>query len=209
VAGELPEPDASALRAQITRDPVASLALAQAEELEAELRAEPLLPVPLSLVGRILAAGTAWGEPPRRIRPEVLLFRVAACALVAFLAWIAFSGSPPELGDMTPDARLVASIPGDTLREAVPSAWTTGGGLLPEAPLSGGTRSMREALGSPDPQWDADPLVTAMLLAGGSLLFLLGLAFVIRQHLTPARSGTSSSGASASGISISGEEVSP
>ena len=72
-AGELPPDEAEALRARAATDPSAEAARREAQAVEDALRAEPLLPLPLHLVGRVLAA-TAQ---PARIAPRVLLVRVS------------------------------------------------------------------------------------------------------------------------------------
>jgi len=179
--GELDAQKAAALRARLEADPGLRAAFDDIETLEGRLQAEPLLPLPHFLVPRILAATTtatttattAGAREPAHVRPHILLARVAACALIAFASWLAFSGEMPPPVDAGTPGRLVAALPVPALGAALPVSLQT------EA----------ASVWAPHVANSESPSVvgTVMLSVVGLLLLVLGLAFARFSHLMATR----------------------
>jgi len=172
-AGELGADAAAALRAHLAADPGAAARFEEARTVERLLRAEPLLPLPLSLVGRILTT-TVPGWAPRRARPHVVLARVAACVLVTLASWVALAGELPAMADMvTPHARLVASLEDVAVFE---------GDGLPRPPAVGHVFDASQRAAD-----ESDPAETLALTLIGLLLLAGGTAYVLLSHQAAAR----------------------
>lgn len=167
-AEELPAPEAARLRARIARDPGLGAAYRKAEVLEERLRAEPLLPLPLFLLPRIMATVTGFSREPAHVRPHVLLGRVAACALLAFASWLAFFGEMPGLREADVPGHLMASLPMPAWKAALPRSLQTDASSVLSAPLP----------------HDETPsgVVTLMLSVVGLLLLVLGLVLARSNH---------------------------
>ena len=114
-AGELDAETAHALEARLAQEPRLAALYDEARRVERMLREEPLLPLPLQLVSRILES-----TAPPRARPVVMLARVAALVLIFFASWLAFSGDVPAMADVAPHPRLVASLERTPLPAAFP-----------------------------------------------------------------------------------------
>lgn len=170
-AGELSSPEAARWQARMAQDSRLRAAYEEFKDLEERLRAEPLLPLPRFLVPRILAAttaGTPIAREPAHVRPHVLLARVAACALIAFASWLAFSGEVPTWMNPHAPSHLVARLPAPAIGEVLPSSLRTDVASLWIAPdLSGESPSL---------------VGTLMLSVVGLLLLVFGLVFAISSH---------------------------
>ncbi|MDJ0521806.1 MAG: hypothetical protein QNJ90_06995 [Planctomycetota bacterium] len=76
-------------------------------ELEALLREQTLLPLPLALVGRILDEVL----PVEPVRPWALVGRAAAAIVVFCASWLALSGDVPAFADVAPETHVAAALP--------------------------------------------------------------------------------------------------
>lgn len=169
-AGELDASESAAWQARLAEDPALRADFEQIQALDRRLSAEPLLPLPAFLVPRILGASTQIPRAPIRVRPHILLARVAASALIAFASWLAFSGEMPALMDAGAPGRLVASLSSPAFGEALPLSLS----LQTDA---------RCVLMAPVPEGASPSLVgTLMLSVVGLLLLVLGLAFARSGH---------------------------
>ncbi|MFV1957940.1 MAG: hypothetical protein ACC662_00870, partial [Planctomycetota bacterium] len=101
-------------------------------ELEARLRAEPLLPLPPAFVER-----TIQGLPPRvgRARRLAALARFAAAVLLAFGAWFAATGGLPRAAAAAAPPALDRVL--EPARDLLPAALTASGGWTTGAPVAG------------------------------------------------------------------------
>lgn len=120
-AGELDASRAAALRSRALANPALADRVAEAEKLEASLRQEELLPVPLAMLADVLERVRAEPAPSWSLRPEhpavralsqtQRALRVAAALLLAAVGlWVTIGGFEP-----------VAATAG-TIAAATPSA---------------------------------------------------------------------------------------
>jgi hypothetical protein len=168
------------------------------ERLEATLRAEGLLPVPLPLFGHVLARVRA--EPPtsweraargevdsqgRAVRAGLELPRwaraAAAAALVAVGAWLAVAG-------VEPTAAAAATV-GPALADSTPFALAAAPRALADASVVARSPAAladdaRVALGSAT---SSVPGGSATLLLGGAATLLAGAWLAARRPSRPAR----------------------
>jgi len=131
-------------------------------ELEALLREQTLLPVPLALVARILDEVL----PAEPVRPWAVAGRTAAAVLVFCASWLAFSGDVPAFADVAAEAHVAAAVGPTTVAGVLPTGVTAAPGLDHVPTGSSG----------------------AWLLAGG-LLLLAGLGLAWRGHARAAGAG--------------------
>ena len=92
------------------------------ERLEAALRREPLLPLPIGLDARIVAR-----TRERRISTMGALARLAAAVLVGLSTWLAWAGEAPAVADVAPADPLQHVLPVIGVREslaAAPAEWS-------------------------------------------------------------------------------------
>jgi hypothetical protein len=124
-AGELSAAEARAWEARIQGDGRLQDAYARVQQVEAMLRRETLLPVPLALLQETLARVL----PLERVRPWRVVGRVAAAVLVFCGSWFAFSGEAPALAAVGPQPQLAAPLaaaPVTDLAAAAPAVLTSG-----------------------------------------------------------------------------------
>lgn len=194
VAGELDAETARSLRARLRDDPAGTATLAEAKALEDALRAEPLLPLPLALVGRVLAAADAAPLPGAQpIGRTLFLVRVAAVVLVAFASWTLLRAEVPTLDDVALPPRVVAALPRpDLLASDLLSSEALGRPALPSQLTSwSDALTGAHALSDHEPAGEAassGPLATILLLCLGSLLLLVGV-WAARSSLSPPSPG--------------------
>jgi len=167
-AGELDAETARALEARLAQEPRLAALYDEARRLERMLREEPLLPLPLQLVSRILES-----TAPPRARPVVMLARVAALVLIFFASWLAFSGDVPAMADVAPHPRLVASLQNASLANM---------------PLPGGLPDVGAAVFHAPEQAAADRSLVGVLMTTvvGLVLLVAGFAFALFSHLAAA-----------------------
>jgi hypothetical protein len=120
VAGDLAPAEAAAVRTRAATDPDLAARIARAERLEATLRSDGLLPVPVALVGRVLAGVRAerppWSRPAAVSQsPGPMLSRGNRGARAAAALVLACAGAWTALGGAAPVAALA-----DVLAEPVP-----------------------------------------------------------------------------------------
>ncbi len=142
------------------------------QELEALLREQQMLPVPLALISRVLDAMPAYqGAASEPVRPWLVAGRAAAAIVVFFASWFAFSGQVPALADVVPEARLASALETSDLVDKLP------GGLPVKtpSPRTLATAGLGTAAGAP-----AEPALA--WTAAGLLLLLAGAAFAWRTH---------------------------
>jgi hypothetical protein len=126
-AGELDAAHADALRARLAAEPAWQADWARIAEVEALLRAEALIPVPLG----VLAGTLARVLPPRRERPTRVLARAAAAVLVFGASWFAFSGDVAAMGALGPRPEVAGPLP--AIVAPVDAAWRA---AAQEGPIS-------------------------------------------------------------------------
>jgi hypothetical protein len=127
-------------------------------ELEALLREQTLLPVPLALVGRILDELL----PVEPVRPWALVGRAAAAVIVFCASWLALSGGVPAFADVTAQQHVDSA-----LRAAA---------LPAEFPIGAAAPAVLDVAGT-------GPTTSALVWLGlGAVLLLGGLAAAWRLH---------------------------
>lgn len=89
--------------------------------LEALLREQALLPVPLALVSRILDEVL----PVEPVRPWAVVGRAAAAVIVFCTSWLALSGDVPAFADVQPQAHVESALRATALPAELPVGSST------------------------------------------------------------------------------------
>ncbi|MDJ0974200.1 MAG: hypothetical protein QNJ98_07055 [Planctomycetota bacterium] len=176
-AGDLPPAEARDLQARIDQNPALAKAYAEAERLEALLRAEAPYAAPLGLTQRVLAVVVPEATFARP-RPLATLARVAAVVLVFFSSWLIVGGETPALAAVREAPLVTAALPTVKTSAVVPEPdrWYRSP-VLAEATAVARPESTESVPG--------EPLVFA---AAGLLVLGLGVGLAARWHRAPARS---------------------
>jgi hypothetical protein len=194
-AGELSPEEAAAVRARAAVDPVLAARAKGALRVEAALREDSLLPVPLPLLARVLdrvreeAAGTAAPSRPAAARAAAVRTEVRWAAAAAVLAL--FLGIVPAALGVEPlaaAAERIAEVPlpaaAERLGGAVPAAIGDAGRAL-AAGASSLVASSPPGVGALAPVSDRVPGGAAALGLAGAALLAAGLTLARRLGRAP------------------------
>lgn len=164
-AGELSGPDADALAARVAADDGLRARLDAARATEARLRAEPLLALPVALVGRVVHAVRAEAAPPWERRAADRSPRVPRALRAAAAAVLLAAATATALGGVEPVSAAAATLAAAPVPDAVRDAWPVRPAALRELSRPTTVRSAATVLASGA---DAVPGGTPTLVLGGA-----------------------------------------